>query len=463
MLTQGEELTHKFIEEHLIPEVARQGPIVSKGMIDDIAAESGIETQVLQDGLDFYVDEFGEAKRNQKGALATETRKRLERDPDNISLILQSALENAKIIGDLKENYDPRFTLTENYNVLMERYKTNDPDMIGWNMPNIPSIADKLGGLSRHECVSVWGGLPSVGKSTLCRNVAKEIAFNNDDAMVLYFSVDDPSSGVIRSWAAAESELDMDQLIRYQALTATEQARWETGFSKLQNRDNLVLFDSKQCASMDDLNWHIDYYRKHYPDRQPILFVDSLNVVGMTDQNMRESIMNTSQTLKRIANKHNIHVAIVANLRKSNKMTNRQKDQGSQPDVDMYYRPHPEEISETIQVWYDAELLVLCHNQFTIQSSTNLKWDYMNSKGYMESMPYLEAYVWKNKTESPWVSDGFSSQLFFALNRYQSSITHAEFTSLPTTGQGLNNLIKAGKDRLENWVSPNEWEAEVGE
>jgi len=334
--------------------------------------------------------------------------------------------------------------------------------MAGWKMPKLSIFEDKLDGLSRTSCMTIIGGLPSVGKSTLSRNIALEIALNNEDAMVMYMSVDDPAKSVLRSWAATMTEIDMGSLVKYQSLTNTEQVRWDDGWTKLRAQDNLCVFDVTQGNSLDDLQWHIDYFRKRNPDRKIVLFVDSLNRVSMGDNDLRQSVMNTSMGLREITTKQDIHTVVVANLRKSNKLSQRQRDRDVNPDVDMFYRPHPEEISETVHVWYEAELLIMCHNQLAIANSTGLTWDYQSMTGESIRMPYLEANVWKNKTENMWISDGFSTQLFFKLNRFLSSVESVDFKTLPTTGLNLNSVIDKGKEALDRFSgAPDQWQEEV--
>lgn len=96
----------------------------------------------------------------------------------------------------------------------------------------------------------------------------------------------------------------------------------------------------------------------------------------------------------------------------------------------MYRRPQPRDLAESVQIWYESDLVWMVHADLQANPGTWLRWTYHGPEG-LRNMPYLEAYAWKNKDGGGEVTTEWADQAFFTLNRMTSSIEPVALDQLP--------------------------------
>jgi replicative DNA helicase len=96
----------------------------------------------------------------------------------------------------------------------------------------------------------------------------------------------------------------------------------------------------------------------------------------MDHKQKTDAIAFLSEKVKEATRIYDIHLLMTAELRK----------------MDNESRPTPADLKDTVQLEYDADSIIMVHNDKLVKKDTNIIW---NNGGI--SMPILEVRVWKNK------------------------------------------------------------------
>jgi len=239
----------------------------------------------------------------------------------------------------------------------------------------------------------------NVGKSALLLNMALDLIESNDDVFVLFFSVDDSISQLLPRMVALDKDIAIntvsnpkfkiqlndnysDEMKERELLKRTE------GINKLKNMsDRFAIKEESQAKKIEDLNKYIQIYKKIAGAKQLVVFVDNLHrITSYKKQETRELYMGISDSLKLWKTEYDIPVIATAELKKTyhNK------------------RPVGDDIKETKDLQFDADVVALLFNDYYTNKNTSLK--FITEEELPEGMdverPVVEMNIIKNKTSS---------------------------------------------------------------
>lgn len=241
------------------------------------------------------------------------------------------------------------------------------------------------GEIPKTESFIVIPGREHHGKSTFMRQIALDIAFNNDDVIVLYYSLDDSKKLSIPGLIGSIANVKMKSVRNSNSKSVSDDDRKliSGAFDKIKKYSNrFKLRDSSTGNSISYIRREILQIQKQYPDHKINVFIDSMN--DLTDYSMkserRTGAETTTSKLRDIAVRHSCNVWATTHLRKQNG------------------RPTIGDIKETGTIAYLASMVFIVYNelQSDIGSGTMLKYSSPPNASY-EFYPYLFIDICKNK------------------------------------------------------------------
>lgn len=276
-----------------------------------------------------------------------------------------------------------------------ELFKTNT-GATGFKMNTFPRIERALDGFPDRECLIAIAGEPNIGKSTLVREWSWDIAKSNEDAVVIYMSIDDSSRDVLQAIVAREAVEARKFVSKYYLLDPdkNEEQRKkkdaiDEAWEKVRKQENYIVCDANLGTSVLDLQNHIEHVRSSFKGKRPIVFLDNFHKLrsfsDASSAGMREKFIELSQQLKDITQAEDIPIVMTVELRKSD------HSYGRKFTLD--------DIAETKKIQYDAKVIMYIKQDLHEDRNTPVIWtrtDYTDDMG-PRVMPYLELDIMKNK------------------------------------------------------------------
>jgi DNA primase catalytic core len=256
----------------------------------------------------------------------------------------------------------------------------------GFKLTRFNKLERLFDGFPDKECLFAVAGDANIGKSTWIREVSWDLAQSNSDAIVLYMSIDDSTKDVMMALVAREAEYSRDRVYKYGKLASENgesevvsriDAAWET----VLKQKNYIVADASQGSSIMHLEDHLDYIRKNYPDKRPIIFLDNFHKLRFGEEmGIREKFIDMVQSLKELTQIEDIPIVMTVELRKT--------ENGKRATLN--------DIAETKQIEYDAKVVMMAHQEMHSNPETLIKW-HRDNYGPAVHLPYLELNIAKNK------------------------------------------------------------------
>jgi DNA primase catalytic core len=414
------------IEEKIVPIIAAQPmPIARSDMIKDLCAHVGdsVSESDIREAIDIVMEKQDKEVLRKEQSILDRSIREAKRDGADVLIVL----DNAQVeISSLRRNAEPGFDPIESFCTHIvaasNKFRERDPDDRGFAMPNFPALEKVFRGFPKYGSLITVGANSSIGKSSFARNICWEIACHNDDAQVLYMTIDDDRECAIKSIIASMAALSIFEVSAPAQLGvgSSRYKAWETAFAKLLERakghKNFMCFDSTSGRSVSTLRRHLEWAIEKFPNRKPVVFIDNFHVLdGAHDLQIRERTIENATELKRMCSKYQIPISIVVQMNKSQ---------------DLWRLPTPSDIQETVQVEYESDALIILHSDLQRNGASKKYWktDIIDQGEVIETkMPFLEGQVWKNKTEGLFISNGEEGKLYWKLNRHYSRIDECSY------------------------------------
>ena len=319
---------------------------------------------------------------------------------------------------------------TETYVEAIEQIReilAHRDEISGFRLTKFEGMMRDLGGIPDAQAMILVAGKPNVGKTSWLRYLALDLISSNDDIFILYMSIDDNKQKMIPSLVATMKNLSLYEAFRPKTITdPVKREHWEEGFRTLTNgmRTQLAIEDQTTGNTLDALESHIDLYRRTYPDKKMLVMLDNFHLLADNNfsfgQNERAKAKTNSTRLKAISVRHNIPIIATAELRK----------------VDPGKRATPEDIAETAQLDYDADLTLMLHNDLKANPASPIYW-----LKDQEKAPILEVRATKNKISA------FGGWWFYAYKH-----THNHFVQQPQSvaKQLVEEIVKGQQNEQYN-------------
>lgn len=305
---------------------------------------------------------------------------------------------------------------------------------------DLQEIQEALSGDWKKDVLLLFGGKPNSGKTSLLAKIAYEIAIHEtNNACVIYHTIDDTASQFLPKWvciAANNLEMAINE-VRFPAY-------WQDYFGsnidirgprqigyriirRLMQQGRLILKDSNDGSSLASSENLIKYYQDRYPDRNVLYILDNMHKLrdfqGAGDERMRYKTI--SERSKDIAT--SCHVPFLASVEYTKLI----------PGV----RPTNNNISETGQFEYDANLIVHMYNELHEMGE-----EFANEarqthaaqiRGQYKTLPIIELNFGKNK-----ISD-FKNKVWLKMHPHTSNFRRKD------TQEILQEMAEAAQENKD--------------
>jgi replicative DNA helicase len=299
----------------------------------------------------------------------------------------------------------------------------------GLYAPRFKKLEKMFDGIPYTTCLTLVGGRPSAGKTTWLTALGMDIIESNDDAAIFYMSIDDTTELMNLKMMATRSGLSTSKIKRYVELPDNEKSKVNEAFSWLDKiSERFIISDASSGNTIETLEAHIDWFCKNFPNSKRIFMLDNfhkLSTHGMRSSKT-EAVSAMSEKIKTLTQLNDLHFMMTIELRKL---------EGSAA------MPQVADLKDSVQMEYDADAIILAHNDYQVNDKTNILWkcDDIIDGAPGGLMPILENRVWKNKIT------GVIGPLAYNLNSHNLQITEANYAYVRNLrNQKSGNSIKVG-------------------
>lgn len=366
------------------PQHARQ-----EVMLKQLSQQTDIRVEALQADLDSLLYVADRRRRDQADEILQKAHRDLRyANPVEADGILE---ESARQIKELRRDTKALVTIAtslEMVDAIQSRFWDKGEGLPGFKT-GFEKIDQRMGGLPKEDCFFVLGGIPHVGKTSFCSNLAWNLANLNDDICVCFLSIDDSMSQIYPKFVALDTDIYITSVAQPQrwikdpAQLQVLSGAWSKVRFLLQS-GRLEVRDSTFGRSVNYLCSWVETKKKQFPNRRIVGILDNLHKLkGSPGVQIRERFRDASEQLKTLSQSGGVTVIATAELVKS---AERQ-------------RPTLRDLMETGQIEHDATIAGIFHNDLQVNKDSDMTWvddddPYTDEK----CKPITEIFIDKNKS-----------------------------------------------------------------
>ncbi|MCK9428920.1 MAG: toprim domain-containing protein [Candidatus Omnitrophica bacterium] len=398
--------------EEIIPNiVAEESSIKRLKMIKELAKFTGISKDDIKKEVDLKVnlesDKLIEELTDVNKYVQTALGKRKVKDTKGI---LEEAIVKIKNL-ELKYNnvLDNRSTFEDKRNTLWEKIE-NGEYQYGLYAPHFKKFEELYDGVPYTTNLTLIGGKPAVGKTSWLQSLAVDIVEQNEEAAIFFMTIDDTTDLMTLKALAKKTGFSTSKIKQYSKLMSEDQEiilsakHWNDRLSS-----RLIMADATEGTTPDAMEAHIEWFIKEFPNKKKIFLLDNFHKLTMPPNKQKtDAVSHLSEKVKDFSRIYDIHIMMTVELRK----------------MDHNSRPNPSDLKDTVQLEYDADSIIMIHNDLNVNENTNIIWTGQYGTEGSKAMPYLEAYVFKNK------HTGKTGGLAYRLNTYNLQITEDSYATI---------------------------------
>jgi DNA primase catalytic core len=376
------------IAQNAIPAIANEESSVERlKMIRDLSRVTAIsETEIKQDvdGLvDKVSDIYMEELKDLNTSLQMQLARRKFRDTKTVLNEFMSKVQN------LEQKYTTKIDNKHEFKTKIEalRNKIENGDFkYGLKASKFMNLEGCMDGFPYNCCLTLVGGRPSAGKTAMLSALELNIVEENPDCVMLDMSIDDNTDLRSLKILAVLTGMSTSKIKNFSNLTKAEKeiidGAW-VRYNKMTER--FIIADATLGNTIDALEGHINWLTSNYKDQKKIIVLDNfhkLRLVGGGNKQKSEGVSDQSQRIKDLVQIHDIHLMMTVELRKLENTDS---------------KPHIQDLKDSVQLEYDADVVMLVHNEYQAKKKETPVCYHRMVDGEMRTMPYIEVEVAKNK------------------------------------------------------------------
>jgi DNA primase catalytic core len=400
------------VVEQAIPMItAEESTIKRLKMVKELAKLTGVSKEDIRREVelrinkesDKLIEELTEINKYVQTALS----RRKVKETKNI---LEEAIVKVRSI-ELKYNdiLDNHSSYLEKRNNLWVKIETGDYKY-GLICPKFKKLEEMYDGIPYTTNLTLVGGKPSAGKTTWMNALAVDLVESNEDLAVFFMTIDDTTELMTFKMMAQKTGFATSKIKQYVNLLDEEQKIIRDGWKwldKLSSR--FIMADATEGTTPEALDAHIEWFIKEFPNHKRVFFLDNFHKLSMPNHKQKtDAVAFLSEKVKEATRIYDTHIIMTTELRKMSENNS---------------RPTPADLKDTVQLEYDADSIIMVHNDLLVKEDTNICWA-GNYNGVTKAMPYLETYLYKNK------HTGKTGGLAYRLNTYNLQITEDDYATI---------------------------------
>jgi len=395
------------VAQKAIPIIAAEEKPISRSiMIKSLSSITNITQEDIKKEVELLLDKdsdvFISELSNINKTLQIQLSKRKIKDTK--SLVEESLLRIKKLEDIHNKKIDNKADYIEKITEIRNKIETGSV-VRGLSTPKFEKFDELIDGVPYWTNLILVGGRPSAGKTCLLTAIGIDIIDANEDAALFYMSIDDTAELMAYKIVAMKSGLPTSKIKKYGTLTKDEKILIDKAWVWLESHaDRFIIADSSKGNSVDALESHIEWFVKNCPDKKRVFFLDNFHKLRVPSNKGKksEAVADTSEKVKDLTQMYDIPIIMTVELRKL---------EGTDS------RPTLGDLKDSVQLEYDADVILLVHNDYQAKKDkTNIVWQH-NGK----VMPYLEVSLEKNKLT------GMTDRMAYKLNGINLQIAEEDY------------------------------------
>lgn len=377
-----EELTK--VTQRMIPVIAAEPNSITRAtMCRDLALKTGISQPFIEEAVLNTTNTDRAESRGLVFSNIKELQRRLTTvtDPEVAASLLLTYTEK---VNGLVERETIRKTYTYSERIAAVRNAVLDPTT-GYRlkMGKFKQLESALGGLPTNGNLIYLTGIPNIGKTSFLRDLSWELMRSNEDARILFMTIDDGLESVLNGYVALHTAYDKDFIENKPRLFADairKEAVWKAFDTMEKMKDKLTIYDIIDGNSLRSLERHITHSLLHYPDKKLVVVLDSFNDLAeyVAANGEEGAISAVSSRIKGIATKYNVPVIVNAQMKKN----------------EWRSKPTLLDMKGSRAMEYHGNLVMILHQALHMDDATRMVWN--AGEGY-KPQPINELIMAKNK------------------------------------------------------------------
>lgn len=394
----------EMICESMIPLIVNETSYIKQEkMCTELAQATGYTLKTIQSELSRLQNVKEGAKIRELQNVADRLASEIRKDPSNIQHYIQQADIN---LYDIARKYEENAFSEDAFVSRILEQKHHEESMDGSFSGFILSsdlyeLQKNLAGNWKKDVWLVIGGKANSGKTSLMCKIMWDIATleRENNACVIYHTIDDTFEQVLPKFVClgkGSTRLHLNDVMnpKYAARDTLDSNVLEDrdeGYNRLLDmakRGRLIIKDANDGVSIAYADNLIRRMKEKYPDRNIVYVLDNFHKLSdlnnVKDERVR--FKELSKLVKGLATKHHISVITTVEYRKTKEKAGN------------------EDILETGQIEYDANLIAHVHNEMH-EKGVGATMIHRDNNG--ERLPIIEFQVGKNKITS------FKDRMYF--------------------------------------------------
>lgn len=413
--------------DSMIPFIANEPSYITQEKLCRMLAEAtGISLKAISADLERLQNQHAATVARERRTIIDEAIALINREPDSAEGVLSRAIDSLYDLA--KKNDEDAFSEQASMHTVMEQQAAQDAKdgkFSGYILgPDLEGLCNALSGNWTEDVWITIGGKENCGKTSLAVKIADAIAshFADNNAMVIYHSIDDTIPQILPKFVCVNdgsrmltlNQVDDPPYHIHKKLAAplaqTLAAQRSDAYAKLLQKMQsglLVLKDKNDGIGLEYTEQLIRYFRAKFPDRKIVYVLDNFHLLPEANGE-RIVIKHLSNRVKSIATKYHIALITTVEYRKTSE------------------KPTNEDISETGQISYDANVIMHVYNESHIKGAKAnpalIHYHQASDSAEPVLMPIIELNISKNKVST------FKGSLYYKF--YTNSSDFAEVSAV---------------------------------
>jgi len=390
--------------DRMIPLIVNEpNNIRREGMCKQLSEFAGVRLKAIQRQLDTILN-YEEARIKQReNAIALQVVNEIKDKDGDPAAIFEAAAEDInKLRSTASEDLHSSNELMSYMHEVRNKFDTREAGLLGFET-GWPMFDEAFSGIPKEDAMITFAGDANTGKTALMFNLAYRIANNNEDACVLFMSIDDSRQQAIPRLVAIASGLQIRQVTHPTEYIKNDEdhAKLEAGWKDIMKLIESERFLIKDVSQGTDLrfgeNW-IRYMQDRCPDKQVIFFLDNFH--KLSDEYHKEERIRFKHASGRIhAMKNKLHISAVCTME-----TRKFIGTGTSK------RPMLADIAESKSMEFDNNMIGMVYNDMHAKRDEAKTIWVEEIDGEMVKKPVVELEIQKNK-----ITD-FKGTLYFKMS-----------------------------------------------